>query len=90
MATAEPLDGALLDINLAGERCFPIADALVARRVPFAFVTGDEDAGIPPAYRGTPRLAKPFNIKGLLTLVTHSFCSNRAANIEAVAAASCF
>jgi DNA-binding response OmpR family regulator len=40
LATVEQLDGALLDVNLAGERCFPIAQALAARGIPFAFLTG--------------------------------------------------
>src|SRR6516162_9942866 len=31
LAASEPLDGALLDINLHGELCFPVADVLVDR-----------------------------------------------------------
>lgn len=57
LAGAARLDGALLDVNLAGERCFPIADALTKRGVPFAFLTGYGDAGIPPEYQGVPRAA---------------------------------
>lgn len=33
------LDGALLDVNLGGELVFPLAEVLVARRVPFVFAT---------------------------------------------------
>src|SRR5262249_477527 len=33
-------DGAILDINLGGEMAFPVADALLARGVPFVFATG--------------------------------------------------
>src|SRR5262249_2431028 len=33
LATVEQLDGALLDVNLAGERCFPIAAALRTRGI---------------------------------------------------------
>jgi hypothetical protein len=33
-------DVAVLDVNLSGQKSFPIADALVARSVPFAFSTG--------------------------------------------------
>jgi hypothetical protein len=57
LATTASLDGALLDINLAGERCFPIAEALAARDIPFAFLTGYGDFAIPPEYRGAPRLS---------------------------------
>jgi DNA-binding response OmpR family regulator len=34
------LDGALLDVNLDGERSFPIAELLAARGIPFIFLTG--------------------------------------------------
>jgi len=70
------LDGALLDVNLAGERCFPIADALTERGVPFAFLTGYGDAGIPPEYQLVPRLAKPFDLRSLEGLVARYFKAN--------------
>jgi hypothetical protein len=73
LATVEHLDGALLDVNLAGERCFPIAEALAARGIPFAFLTGYGDAGIPPAYRCVARLTKPFYIASLVELVAWQF-----------------
>ena len=38
-ARSELLDGAVLDINLAGERSFPIAGQLRARQIPFFFLT---------------------------------------------------
>jgi CheY-like chemotaxis protein len=60
LARTEPLDGALLDINLAGEYCFPVAEILAERGVPFVFVTGYGDSALPPAYRAVPRLTKPF------------------------------
>ena len=58
-ARSEPLDGAVLDVNLAGERSFPIADQLRARQVPFFFVTGLSRAVLPPALQQVPPLAKP-------------------------------
>jgi DNA-binding response OmpR family regulator len=68
-ADREQLDGALLDVNLAGERCFPIAALLAARDVPFAFLTGYGEAAIPLEYQGAARLSKPFNIAHLVDLV---------------------
>src|SRR5438128_10265294 len=51
------LDGAVLDINLNGQRCFPIAAALSERSVPFVFLTGyDDPTMIPPEFREVPRL----------------------------------
>ena len=59
-ARNEPLDAALLDIHLAGEPVFPVADLLAERGVPFAFVTGYNKDVLPPPYRDRPLLQKPF------------------------------
>jgi DNA-binding response OmpR family regulator len=65
LAHAEQLDGALLDVNLAGEICLPIAERLAERGVPFAFLTGYGESMLPPAFRLRPRLTKPFNLTEL-------------------------
>lgn len=44
-ADAAPLDGAILDVDLAGETVFPLADALVRGKVPFVFHTGRQNPG---------------------------------------------
>ena len=36
-------DLAILDVNLGGEKSYPIADILIARGIPFAFSTGYSD-----------------------------------------------
>src|SRR4051812_18350592 len=33
-------DGAILDVNLDGEKVYPVADELMARNIPFMFLTG--------------------------------------------------
>ena len=40
LAPEEPLDAAVLDVELRGGRVFPAADALAHRSVPFVFLTG--------------------------------------------------
>lgn len=59
-AGGEPLDAALLDVNVAGRQVFPIAEALKARGVPFVFSTGYGEGGLPDEWRGQPTLQKPF------------------------------
>ncbi len=54
-------DVAILDLNLAGESTFPVASALKARNLPFAFATGYGAGGIPAEWRDRPTLQKPFN-----------------------------
>ncbi len=54
------IDGAVLDINLGGEKVFPVAERLVARGVPFIFCTGYGAEGVPGAFAGVPTVAKPY------------------------------
>ncbi len=58
--TAVEFDIAILDVNLAGEPVFAVAEALAARGVPFAFATGYGAGGLPDAWKGRPTLQKPF------------------------------
>lgn len=63
------LDGALLDVNLNGENVFPVADALLAKGIPFAFATGYDQASLPARFRGITRLNKPIESQALATLL---------------------
>lgn len=58
LAQRNGIDAAILDINLAGERSYPIADLLEERRVPHLFVTGYGHSG--RAGRGDRVLKKPY------------------------------
>ena len=57
---SEPVDAALLDVNVAGRQVFPIAQALKDRGVPFVFSTGYGEGGLPDEWRGHSTLQKPF------------------------------
>lgn len=60
LAASLVLDAAVLDVNLNGMRTFPVAEVLMAKRVPFVFSTGYDALGIPEGFRSAPVLAKPF------------------------------
>ena len=61
----EALDGALLDVNLGGgEKVFPVAEALAARHIPFAFTTGYGDVSGSP-FPNAPVLGKPMQRRNL-------------------------
>ena len=62
----EDYDVAVLDVNLAGERIDPVADALSERNVPFLFVTGYGASALPGEYAERPLLHKPFRMAELL------------------------
>ena len=72
------LDGALLDLNLAGEKVYPVADALASREVPFIFSTGYGLAGIVDGYGDVPLLTKPFKPRALEDALTAMFGRNGA------------
>lgn len=59
------LDAAVLDINLGGEKVFPVAERLVTRGVPFIFATGYGRDGLLGAFSHTPVLSKPFDHRAL-------------------------
>ncbi len=61
----EPVDAAILDINLKGQLVFPVADALRELSVPFVFATGYDETAVPEAYRDVPRWEKPFKPEDL-------------------------
>jgi DNA-binding response OmpR family regulator len=61
----EPPDIAVLDVNLAGEPVFPVAEALDGLRVPFLFATGYGASGLPVKWAAHPVVQKPFTIEGL-------------------------
>jgi CheY-like chemotaxis protein len=57
-------DAALLDVNMAGETVWPVADALRARRTPFAFTSGYGQLS-EARFRDAPLLSKPINAERL-------------------------
>ncbi len=65
LVDAERIDAAVLDINLAGTRVFPVADALRLRGIPFLFVSGYGDDGLPAEYRDCVMLQKPYGVERL-------------------------
>ena len=66
---ANSFDVAMLDMNLGGDRSYPVADALAARGVPFAFATGYGGHTL-DGYGERPMLKKPFQFADLLSTLT--------------------
>ncbi len=54
------LDGAILDVNLGGEKVYPVAERLAARGVPFFFCSGYGSDGLAINFAHVPTLAKPY------------------------------
>jgi len=59
---AQPLDGALLDVNLRGRQVFDILPEFISRNIPVVLTSGYDDASLfPRAFRELPRISKPFD-----------------------------
>ena len=65
----EPIDAAVLDVNLEEAMSFPVADRLHDRRVPYMFLTGYDGWAMPAEYRDAARLAKPFPPQAVVSMV---------------------
>jgi CheY-like chemotaxis protein len=55
-----PVDAAVLDVNLRGEKVFSVAAELKSRHIPFVFSTGAGERFVPAQFDGAPHLSKPF------------------------------
>ena len=66
----EQLDAAVLDVNLGGDKVFPVAVALSEKNVPFIFLTGYASLQLPEEYRTAVVLAKPFQDQHVVDCVT--------------------
>ncbi len=56
-----PIDAAMLDVNLGSAMCFPVAELLQSRGVPFLFLTGYDGWTLPEGLRTAPLMVKPFD-----------------------------
>jgi CheY-like chemotaxis protein len=65
---AQSFDVAMLDVNLNGNKSYPVADALAARGIPFVFSTGYSDHSLKDGYPDRPVLRKPFQQKELAAI----------------------
>lgn len=70
-------DAALLDVDLAGEYVWPLAEELKHRRVPFAFISADcTQEYLPDPYRRMICLEKPAT-KGEIVEVISELAAGR-------------
>ena len=61
LARSAAIDAAVLDINIAGEMVWPVADELGRRKVPFVFLSAYSKFDVLPLrFADAPCLAKPL------------------------------
>lgn len=69
-AAAEALDtgrfdAAILDVNLGGERVWPIAERLQDAGIPFLLSTGASDNDTPARFADVPTARKPYSFDAI-------------------------
>lgn len=69
VASTEALDLAVLDVNVAGVKVFPVAEMLSARGIPFLLLSGYGESAAPsnhPEWRACGKPIKPEQLVGAL------------------------
>ena len=72
-ARSVEIDVAILDVNLAGTRSYPVAEVLTERNIPFVFLSGYGSDAVPSDHPEWAVCSKPFRpsdlVEGLLAQV---------------------
>jgi CheY-like chemotaxis protein len=66
LAANDAPDLVVLDVNLGGQMAYPVADALVARNLPFLFMTGYDLSKLPERFAAMRRVEKPVEAREIL------------------------
>jgi hypothetical protein len=64
-AVHDDIDAGIIDVNLGGEFVYPVADVLIARKIPFVFVTGYGVESIEGRFGHVPIVKKPVQHQAL-------------------------
>jgi len=73
----EPLDAAVLDINLREQMAHPVALELERRHVPYVITTGYEKSSLPKSYTGMRTLEKPVAFEELTSALIEAMKERR-------------
>jgi CheY-like chemotaxis protein len=76
----QPVDAAILDVNVAGTKSFVVADALQSRNVPYVFSTGYGRDIVPPRFGHAMVVEKPIIPEALIAALARAF---RASIVQA-------
>jgi DNA-binding response OmpR family regulator len=69
-AQTEPIDLAVLDVNVNGIKVYPVAETLEKRKIPFLFLTGYGESAIPVDHPDWIACQKPFRTEKLINMLT--------------------
>jgi CheY-like chemotaxis protein len=79
LALAEqPLDGAILDVSLGAEKCYPVATRLAERGIPYALATGHATEALDKGFENALKLQKPYGFEGFCKVLDELLAEPRA------------
>ena len=84
MAGSADLDGAILDINLSGDKSYAVAEALSERGVPFAFATGDGQVDPVAGFPDPILLSEAVRFRGAVKIVVGKLLARRSAPLASL------
>ncbi len=76
LVTELPIDIAIVDVNLKGEKSYSLAKILEDRHIPFVFCTGYGSAGLDDKWKHTPTISKPFQAHELAAAISRAMLSD--------------
>ena len=65
-ASNQSIDLGVLDVNVAGTKIYPVAEALYARRIPFLLLSGYGQSAVPAHRPSWQACVKPFRTDDLI------------------------
>lgn len=71
------LDAAVLDVNVAGTKVYPVAEMLASRGVPFLLLSGYGSGAVPTDRAQWRVCSKPFKPEQLLTMLAQQIARAR-------------
>jgi DNA-binding NtrC family response regulator len=78
LIATQTFDAGILDLNVAGEPVYPVADELGRCGIPYVIATGYGAEGVLPAYRSQPILAKPYSRRDVETALMTALAFKKA------------
>lgn len=70
LAQSGSFDLAVLDVNLRGEKVYPVAEMLERRGIPFVLLSGYGKEAVPPGHPDWRACSKPFTSSTLVEILT--------------------
>jgi CheY-like chemotaxis protein len=75
------LDAAVLDVNLAGTKVYPVAEMLSARGIPIVLLSGYGAGAAPAEHASWQVCSKPFKSEQLIAILAEQIASRHQRNL---------